>query len=254
MAKDKIRQIGVVLATIVMLFVNVVANIIPIYGVTTGSISETLNTYFEPARYAFSIWGVIFLGLSLYSIYQALPAQKTNQKLRSIGWWYIGSGLTITAWMVFFHYQLYLFTLITMFVLVAILVVIYEKLDIGRDAASPKMRYLVHMPFSIYLGWITMVVFANVALFLQVNGWKGFGIDPKIWTVVMMAVTIVIAELTAFNRQDLVYLAVFVWAFIGIAVKHVGVSPIFEAACVSAGIVVIITVITLIVRPKLNRQ
>jgi hypothetical protein len=66
--------------------------------------------------------------------------------------------------------------------------------------------------------------------------------------------TIVIAELTAFNRQDLAYLAVFVWSFIGIAANHKGDSPIFEAACVSAGIVVLITAITIIVRPKLRLE
>lgn len=253
MSKDKIRQIGVILATLGILITNVITKVIPIKGVITGSITPKINIYFIPANYAFSIWSLIYLGLILYTVYQALPAQRTNPKLQSIGWFYIASSFMISAWMLFFLYEIYLFTMLTMIGLLILLVAVYEKLDVGREVVSRGMRYLVHVPFSIYLGWITLATFGNISNFLQVQGWSGIGITPKIWAVVLMVATIVIAELTAFNRQDLAYLAVFVWAFIGIAVHHKGVSPVFEAACVSAAIVIIITVVTLIVRPRLKR-
>lgn len=252
MKKDKIRQIGVILATLVILITNVISEVIPIKGVMTGSITAKINIYFMPANYAFSVWSLIYLGLILYTIYQALPAQRSNPKLRSIGWFYIGSCFMISAWMISFIRENYLLTMLTMIALLVLLIVVYEKLDVGREVVSRGMRFFVHIPFSLYLGWITMATIANISNYLQVQGWSGLGVSPKIWAVVLMVVTIVIAELTAFNRQDLAYLAVFVWAFIGIAVNHKGVSPVFEAACVSAAIVIIITIVTLIVRPRLR--
>lgn len=250
MLEDKIRQIGVVLATVVMLVNNVLASVIPYNGVTTLEASKSISIYFIPASYAFSIWGLIFLGLLVYSVYQALPPQKDNVILRKMGWWYVAGIGMFSAWMLFYHFQNYLFATVMMICLLISLIVIYEKLGTGINQVSRGMRYLVQVPFSIFLGWITMSTIGNLSMLLQHFGWDGLGIDSKIWAVVMMVVTIVIAELTAFNRQDLAYLAVFVWAFIGIAVNHRGVTPVFEAACVSAAIVIIITVITLIMNPK----
>lgn len=250
MVKDKIRQIGVILATVVMLVNSVLASAIPYNGVTTLEASKSISIYFIPARYVFSIWGLIFLGLLVYTVYQALPPQKDNVILRRMGWWYVAGIGAFSAWMFFFHFQNYLFSTVMMISLLISLIVIYEKLGTGKIQVSRGMRYLVQVPFSLFLGWITMSTIGNLANLLQYFDWNGLGIDAKIWAVVMMVVTIVIAELTAFNRQDLVYLAVFVWAFIGIAVNHRGVTPVFEAACVSAAIVIIITVITLIMNPK----
>ncbi|PKO00480.1 MAG: tryptophan-rich sensory protein [Chloroflexi bacterium HGW-Chloroflexi-5] len=254
MVKDKIRQIGVILATVVMLVNNVLASAIPYNGVTTMEASKSISIYFIPASYAFSIWGLIYMGLLAYTVYQALPSQKENDILRKIGWWYVAGIGAFSTWMVFFHFQVYLIATVMMICLLISLVVIYTKLGTGITQVSCGMRYLVQVPFSLFLGWVTMSTIGNLANLLQYFDWKGLGIDAKNWAVVMMVVTIVIAELTAFNRQDLAYLAVFVWSFIGIAVNNSGVTPVFEAACVSAAIVIIITVITLIMRPKKSSE
>ena len=230
----------------------VLASKIPYNGVSTLEASKSISIYFLPARYAFSIWGLIFFGLIIYSVFQALPAKRQNDTLRKIGWWYIAGIGAFSVWIFFFHFQKYLFSTIMMVCLLIAILVVYEKLEIGIKPVTNSMRYFVQVPFSIFLGWISMSSIGNIANLLTHYGWNGLGIDAKIWAVVMMVVAIVIAELTAFNRQDLAYLAVFVWAFIGIGVNHEGVSPVFEAACVSAAIVVIITVVTLIVRPKLK--
>jgi len=156
--------------------------------------------------------------------------------------------------MVFLHYEKYLLTTVLITFLLVSLIIIYEKLGIGLEKVSWATRLFIHLPFSIYLGWITMETIGNISNYLFLSNWNGFGISAKIWAVVMMVVTIIIAELTAFNRQDLAYLAVFVWSFIGIAVNHIGVSPVFEAAIVAAGFVIIMTVVTIVVKPKLSKQ
>jgi len=254
MTKDSIRQIGVTLATVGLLVNYALADIVQYNGVSTLEATNKINIYFLPARFTYLIWGAIFLGLTVYTVFQALPAQKENVSLRKIGWWYVAGTLAIISWMVSFHFHNFSLSTLMMVILLIALVIIYEKLGIGVEPVPPAMRYLVHLPFSIYLGWITMATIGNLSNILYMSGWNGFGINAKIWAVVMIVMTIVIAELTAFNRQDLAYLAVFVWSFIGIAVNHYGVSPVFEAASVAAGFVSIMAVITMIVKPKLKKK
>lgn len=254
MTKDSTRQIGIIVATIVMIVGFVFSRVFPNDLMPITEVNNKFSIYFVPASYTFSIWGLIFLGLVAYSIYQALPAQKTNKYLRRIGWWYVGGSLSLVAWTYFWRYQLFVLMMVAMIGVLISLLSIYQKLNIGLETKSRGMRFLVHIPFSIFLGWITMATIANVAQVFDFLGWTGYGISAKIWTVVLIVMALIIAELTAFNRQDLAYLAVFVWSFIGIAVEQVGVSPIFEAACVAAMFVVIIAAVTIMVTPKLKKK
>lgn len=250
MNKDTRRQVFVIIATVGMITVNALANILPFNGITTGEVSDQFKVYFVPAGYVFSIWGLIYILLIAYAVYQALPAQKDNPALRKIGWWYVLGSVANSIWIFLWHYQQFPLTLVLMIVLLISLLMIYMKLEIGLGKVSLGMRLFVHLPFSIYLGWITVATIANVTDVLEFAGWNGWGIDPKVWAVIMLIVAVVVAELTAYNRGDLAYLAVIVWAFIGIGQKFTGVSPVYEAAYAAAGIVFIMAVLSLLIKPK----
>jgi hypothetical protein len=250
MNKDKIRQVSVVIATLVMITINALADIIPINHLNTGAISNQFEVYFVPAGYVFSIWGLIYLGLLCFAIYQALPSKTSDPELRKIGWWYVFTCLANAVWILLWHYQYFYFTLLVMFLLVITLIIIYRKLGIGIEKVSRGIRYLVQVPFSIYLGWITVATIANATDVLYLIHWSGFDISQKTWAVIMMVVSVVIAELVAFNRRDLAFLAVLVWALIGIGQKFNGVSPIFESAYVAALAVVVMAIISITVKPK----
>ena len=75
MRKDAVRQVSVVVTLLAMIAVNAMASAIPINGQTTGEISDRFEVFFVPAGYVFSIWGLIYLGLMAYAVYQALPTQ-----------------------------------------------------------------------------------------------------------------------------------------------------------------------------------
>jgi benzodiazapine receptor len=110
-----------------------------------------------------------------------------------------------------------------MLALLALLIVIYLRLDIGRSRATTAERWLVEAPFSLYLGWITVATIANVTQLLYYLGWNGWGLPPESWFVLVLVAALVIAGLMAYTRRDFVYLLVLVWAFIGIATKHAAV-------------------------------
>ena len=244
--KDTFRQIGVVLATVVMITVNALANILPINGLNTGQISDQFKVFFVPAGYVFSIWGLIYVALAAYAIFQALPAQRENSALRKIGGWYILGSLANSVWIFMWHYQVFSLTLVFMLILLISLLFIYVLLGIGKAKVSRGMRFLVHLPFSIYLGWITVATIANVTDLLSYLNWSGFGIAPMTWAVIMLAVAVVVAVLMTLTRKDVAYLAVLVWAFFGIGQKFAGTPPVDIAAYAAAGVVSVLALVSVI--------
>lgn len=240
--RDIVRQIAVVIATIATVVVNILANTLPINGRNTGEISDQFGAYFVPAGYVFAIWGLIYLGLAAYTVYQMLPAQRENPRLRSIGWLYVLASAANIAWIFLWHYELFVWTLVAMAVLLLSLIAIYLRLGTGCRPAGVAETWLVRVPFSIYLGWITVATIANVTQTLWWAGWGRWGISEVVWLVIMLAVAVVLAAVMAIIRRDVAFLLVLVWAFIGIALKHAAVTQVSAAAWVAAGLVAILAV------------
>ncbi|MFO7562842.1 MAG: TspO/MBR family protein [Enhygromyxa sp.] len=217
-----IRQIGVIVAVIATIIVNVLANALPINGVTTGELAAQFDVLFVPAAYAFSIWGLIYLGLAVYAIYQAQPKLRNSPRMRSLDAPFLLSSVANMAWLLLWHYQFYVSTFVVMLVLLGSLIAIYRRLDPERETASDGRRWAVHHVFSLYLGWVTIASFANLGTVLDYVGWTGWGIGELTWFAIGVVAALGIAAMMAWRRADVVYLLVLVWGFIGIGVEQAG--------------------------------
>lgn len=237
MNKNLVRQVLNLLAILVTLIVNGLAVALPLNGQDTGEISDRFKVFFVPAGYVFSIWGVIYIALIAYGIYQALPSQRDNPRLRSIDGLFLLSSLANSAWIFAWHYNFFPLSLAIMIVLLISLVGIYLRLDIGRAEVSRGEKWLVHLPFSLYLGWITVATIANATAVLDYIKWSGWGLSPQAWTVIMLAAALAIALAVTITRRDIAYLLVLVWAFAGIVAKQSGDPVVATAAAVSTVLV-----------------
>lgn len=251
MNRDLVRQSITVIVFLATVVVNALANALPLNGQTTGGISDSFKVFFVPAGYVFSIWGLIYLALGAFTIYQALPAQRENPRLRRIGYWFVAGSLANSAWIFFWHYNIYPLTLVMMLILLVSLLVIYTRLQVGANAPSNIERWTVNFPFSLYLGWITVATIANVTSLLDYLKWNAWGIAPEVWTAIMLVVAVIVAGLMFATRRDSTYLLVLVWAFVGIALKHSAVPTVTTAAWVAAGLVAVMAVANLVLKRKL---
>lgn len=229
MRKEAVRQATNVVALIAVITVNALANALPLNGQTTGEISDRFDVYFVPAGYVFSIWGLIYLGLIAFAIYQALPGQRDNPHLRRVGYLFVLSCAANVAWLFLWHYEFFRLTVVAMSALLLLLIAIYLRLGIGRTPVSRAEKWFVRVPFSIYLGWVTVATISNVSTVLEYLNWGGWGISPETWTLTMLLVAAGITAVVVFTRRDVAYALVAVWAFGGIAVKHAR-SPIVAVA------------------------
>ncbi|MGD2206905.1 MAG: tryptophan-rich sensory protein [Anaerolineae bacterium] len=235
--RDIVRQIAVLLATLAVVIVNGLANALPLNGLTTGEISDRFDVYFVPAGYVFAIWGLIYLALIGYSIYQALPAQRENPRLRRIGYLYVLSCAANVAWLFLWHYEIFVWTIVAMVALLLFLIAIYLSLGIGRTVVSTAENWLARIPFSIYLGWITVATIANATSLLDYLNWNGWGIAPEWWAVTMLVAATGIALAVSLTRGDVAYVLVIVWAFVGISVRHSDTPIVSITAALAAGFV-----------------
>jgi hypothetical protein len=231
---DHLRQLAVIVVTLATIAINGLATGLPLNGQSTGEISDRFPSLFTPAGYVFSIWGVIYLGLLAYMVFQALPSQRTNPRLRAIGWFYVLSGVANSTWIFLWHYNQFALSLVVMLVLLASLFMIYQRLNPWRTLATRAERWTTHIPFSIYLGWITVATVANAATVLLDIGWDGWFLPPAGWALAMISVATLIGLYFAMIKRDVAYVAVLVWAFIGIAVKQNAMPPVLFAALIGA--------------------
>ena len=181
-----LNAIGVV-GTVV---VNTLANTLPINGLNTGELSDMYPNLFTPAGYVFSIWGVIYLLLLAFTYYQFSSRSKDEGYIEKIGYLFIVSCLANIAWIFLWHYLYVEVSLIAMFILLGSLIGIYLKLDIGRSEASQDEKRFVHLPFSVYLGWITVAPIANVTAALVKNGYTELFLGAQTWTALMIVIAV----------------------------------------------------------------
>jgi benzodiazapine receptor len=243
MNKDTLRQILVVLAVLAVIAVNILAVALPLNGLDTGEISDRFEVYFVPAGYVFSIWSLIYLGLIAYAIFQGLPSQKENQRLRTIGYLFVFSCLANITWLFLWHYEVFHFTLVAMLALLLSLIAIYLRLAAGRVKVSTGEKWCVHIPFSIYLGWISVATIANATQLLYFLGWNGWGISPEAWAVIMLAAGVIISAAMSLRHADIAYSLVLVWAYVGIAVEHANAPIVANSAWVGAVVILAILVV-----------
>ena len=203
--------------------VNVLANALPLAGKTTGELSDQFPNLFVPSGLTFSIWGLIYLLLGIYVVYGLIQGFRMPEDIsfmRSIGYLFLVTCIANVAWIFSWHYEKLPLSLVFMVVLLGTLAAIYVRLDVGGTAAGPAEKYLVHMPFSVYFGWITVATIANVTALLVAYKWNRFGLSEQFWAIIMIGIAAGLALWILFSRRDLFYALVIIWAALGIFLKR----------------------------------
>lgn len=261
-------QVVNIVAYIVTIVVNFLAQSASALGIeafptTVAALGESRAIFFLPAGYVFAIWGVIYLGLAAFVIYLGRPAQRANPAIARIGWWFALSCAGNVVWLVLFLNNQVAASTAAMLVILVSLLAIYLRLDIGRAAVSSAERWAVHIPFSIYLGWITVATVANISATLYEGGsvTAFLGVGADVWAALMMLVAALLAVAMIFTRGDIAFPLVVVWALVGIYVRPFDTEVFAPLAGLNAGLVdtsalvlAVLIVVALVAYLLLRRQ
>lgn len=220
-------KISVVVTFALMILANALANILPINGISTGAVSDSYQNLFAPAGITFSIWGVIYLLLGVYTLYQIgffqdKVLEEKGKLMERVGIVFSLSSLANTVWIFAWHYLNIPLSLIFMLVILGCL--IYINRLIMAAELDRKERIFISLPFSVYFGWITVATIANATILLVSQDWGGFGFSEPFWTVIILLVGLLIGTVTILRNNDYAYGLVIIWAYLGILIKHTAVD------------------------------
>ena len=263
MLSIRIQAVANAIAYLAMLLVNSLAVSLPIGGVTTAEIATRYPIYFLPANITFSIWGLIYLALGVFVVEQWRLAWRDDPRDESrawrIGWLFVGTCLANCAWLIFFQNRAFVLSMVAMVALLLLLIAIYVRLQIGRPAIrrgrtdgrrSVWERWSIQVPFSLYLGWISVATIANASYVLYDRGWNGFGLSGQAWAIVMLFVAAGLALAIIADRRDTVYALVVVWAFLGIAARQNAVAPTVATIAELLAVLLVLAVVLRALRPR----
>jgi hypothetical protein len=211
------------LAYVAMVVVNFLANGLPINNRSTGAISDAYPNLFAPAGPAFAIWGLIYLLLAGYVLYQFVQKDsKTEVLIQKINLLFIATSLANILWIFAWHYDYIGISVLIMATLLVLLINIANMLRAEQFTGLEKL--FIWAPFSVYFGWITVATIANMTVFLVSTGWNGFGISDFVWTSIVLLVGATIGIVRMHTDKNIAYGMVFIWAYAWILFRHVSAS------------------------------
>ena len=229
-----------------MIVMNYLANALPFFGRGTGEVSDLYPTLVTPAGYVFAIWGLIFLGLLVYSAAQFIKPLATDPLPDALAWPLIVSNVANVVWLLLWQSLNIFWTVPVMLVLLASLIVAYRIARKDRPAnPSALERWAVRAPLGLYLGWVSVATIANISAALYAAKWSGFGIPAEWWGVVVLVVGAALAILGLVREGDGVFAGVFVWAFAGIYVATS--SPLVRVTAAALAVVIAVGIVVSVV-------
>ena len=224
---------------VTMVAVNALANVLPIGGNTTGEVSAAFPNLFTPAAITFSIWGIIYLLMAFFTIYQMGSTAVRNK----IGIWFAISCLLNIIWLFLWHNRKTGLSLLCIAALLLSLVIISWKLR--TPGTEYRFHRLIQAGFDMYLGWIIIATIANISVWLVSVGLSGFGLLFMLWTIIMLLAGAAIANLLVSRGHKWFSALAIIWAYIGILIRQISDNgydcqyiSIILAAC--AGIIIIL--------------
>ncbi|WP_278912579.1 tryptophan-rich sensory protein [Deinococcus wulumuqiensis] len=232
------RQVTLLAATVLTLVMNYLSNALPLFGNSNAEVSDRLPNAFTPAGLTFAVWGPIFLGLLVFAVYQALPAQR-GARLDRLFWPFLLGNLLNVAWLLAFQSLNIGLSVVIMLALLAVLVRLY--LSVRSLPPQGAERWTLQLPVSLYLAWISVATIANITAFLVSAGvtQSFLGIAGPVWSALLLVVAAAIGVFFLWRFRDYAFAAVLLWAFYGVYVARPEVSTVVLGVAVAAGLVLL---------------
>lgn len=240
------KYILMVVTFIITLVINSLANILPLNNQLTAAISDKYPTLFTPANYVFSIWGLIYLSLTIMLVYLGLNFKKNKKYIEKSYLWFVIANLANALWMFAWHYEILPLSIFLM------IVILFSLLKLYSETKPFKSNIFLSFPVSIYLGWISVATIANISAYLPTIGFTNVLFTDSMYSVLMIAIAIILGILMLVIEKDFVFKGVILWAVFGILVRFQNNSVIYNYGGILFILGVVVFLIVLIKNIKLR--
>lgn len=197
-----------------MIIVNYLANALPFNNQDTGVVSNKYPSFFTPAGFTFSIWGIIyiFLGIFVAKMIFTSPTDLTETYLKTIMILFIATSILNIIWLFCWHYDHMVLSTIVMGIFLVLLLVAMTII--------PAESLLIKSTFTLYAAWLSVAFIANVTIMIVDLKIDFFLQYEVLWYIVIIFVGLLLVSFILFTSKNVVYGLVFIWAYFGIFMKH----------------------------------
>ena len=210
-----LRLIIMMLSLFFTITVYVTSILIPYNGFTAAEIMNRLPILFTPASYVLAIWVFIYilLGIWIYNFWHTQDNYSNSVlNIRTILFTFISllNGIMIYSW----HYEFFNLEYVLMLAVLLLTAALYFTYP------KRENRFWDRVPISLLFGcsFISLIELTNYLL--TFHEWSGWGLSNSLWAVIYLTVSTAIALHFMYHYRDIAFNLVFIWVFIGIAVKN----------------------------------
>ena len=193
-------------------------------GTTANEVATEVFTWFMPAGYTFSIWGLIYIGLAVWLVRYTLNSPVRRKEISMEAKLFVASCILNVAWLALFHYDLVLASLFAAIGLWAVLIALYQQV---RDSSQDTFD---RVPISLYAAWSTVAVVINATSLITRFLDGGIPIANGIGAVLLAAGVLALGYALYRRFDDIVFPIVMVWAVVGVGVNLLLVSILVSVA------------------------
>jgi hypothetical protein len=217
--------VNILLFAAVLVF-NYLANALPLGGRTTGEISDQYKNYFTPAGLTFSIWGVIYLWLGAWIVFQVIallnPARRSwvDEAVEKHGWWLSAALACNIAWLLAWHNGLIGLSVVIMLAYLVSMIRLNLSAGVGSSAVDPREKWVAHAGFGLHFGWITVATIANITTLLLAFGWEGGGLPGPTWAIILIVVAAAVSIAVIRSTGNVFHGLAVAWGLFGIYWKN----------------------------------
>ena len=241
-------------AVLFAICINYYSQIYTINGNRVSDMSDKYSNLFTPAGYAFAIWGIIFIAIllfALYQIYRTFLRKQTFDFISQTGPWFAVTNMANGLWIVAWLYDYTLLSVAIMLVILFSLIKIIVNTNMERWLAPAKTIVFGWWPISIYAGWITVATIANIAAYLSKIGWNGGFLSLEAWTIALIVIATGLNFILIIRRGMREFAIVGAWALIAIYVRH---QLSYESIAITAFVGAVIILVTAFAHAYRNRR
>lgn len=225
---------GTVVAVLAILQVLVSARA----GSGIGEVARSYDTPLLAAGWAFSIWGVIYLGFAVQAGFALLPGQRGRGIQRRVGWWLAASAVLNPLWIVAFSARAAVAAEIVLVALVVVLGVVFSRLS--REPARSRAEQLAfRLPVALYLGWSSVALVLGLMAAGVAVGMPGQGVLAQTAAILLLVIlAAVVLSVTGSAAGIAGFAAAVVWALAGVAAndRPIAVSVVAVVAAVAVAV------------------
>jgi benzodiazapine receptor len=216
--------------------------------------SSSYPNLITPAPITFAIWGPIFIFQGLFYFYQARDLFNSSENkiempyVHEVSVFFMLSWISTTIWYILWASGYVWPAIAAMYAYLLTSLAAYFRLGINKRERCLREHLFVTVAWSMLAGWVTVATIVNTT-----TGFVALGFDPSPigetgWSILILAMVLVIYLAVLTTRNDYVFAGVGLWAAFGVFIERMDPInvPQPEIALVSAigAIVLALAIIT----------